>query len=296
MSPSETRRRDSHIGEVPKRERLALTTIDFKTVRDAQLFLIARPSFEISTFGRFLESEGETWSRSEVATEAENLVEVAGRVCYMSFSRRQSPKSNSEYIGRLIEQGHESVLEHVSWSFILTGVSRAFTHQFVRHRVGFAYSQLSQQYRDQSQTALIEPLGIAADPALSRVWRSSMRQALAAYRQLIGAMESELLSRPGAQRRRELERRIRSSARSVLPEAVETKVAFTANARALRHFLEIRGAILGDDEMRIVSALVFKAVQREAPALFADFALEMLDGLPIVRRLENHRKSSAPGL
>ena len=85
-------------------------------------------------------------------------------------------------------------------------------------------------------------------------------------------------------RAEELGRRIRSAARSVLPEAVESKVAFTANARAIRHFLDIRGSILGDDEMRFVSALLLQAVRREAPAVFADFSVDEMDGVPLVRR------------
>ena len=267
---------------VPARSDRREPNVTFKTIRDARLHLISKPSFDFAAFSRFLESEGQTWSRSPAATPSENIVEVAGRICYMSFGSWQSPKTNGEYVSHLIAQGHESVLEHASWTFVLTGVSRAFTHQFVRHRIGFSYSQLSQQYRDQSSAAVIEPLSIAADPKRSRMWRQNVRRSLETYRQLVDELESETSRRPVAGRQRELTRRIRSAARSVLPESVETTIAFTANARAIRHFLEVRGSIEGDDEMRFVSALLLASVKSEAPALFADFYVTEQAGLPIV--------------
>ena len=267
---------------MPARSERREPIVTFKTIRDARLYLISKPSFDFAAFSRFLESDGQTWSRSPGATPSENIIEVAGRICYMSFGSRQSPKTNGEYVSHLIAQGHESVLEHASWTFVLTGVSRAFTHQFVRHRIGFSYSQLSQQYRDQSSAAVIEPLSIAGDPKLSRTWRLNVQRSLETYRQLVGELESELLRRPVASRQRELTRRIRSAARSILPESVETTIAFTANARAIRHFLDVRGSIEGDDEMRIVSGLLLASVQSEAPALFANFYVTEEQGLPIV--------------
>src|SRR5579871_3502439 len=89
-------------------------------------YLIGRSGFDIHEFLSFLQANGTEWNRTPSATEAEELVEAAGRVCYMSFGSNQSPKSNEEYIRHLINMGHESVLEHVSWSFMLEGVSRAF--------------------------------------------------------------------------------------------------------------------------------------------------------------------------
>jgi thymidylate synthase (FAD) len=253
-----------------------------KRPQDARLTIIGRPSFDTGAFNEFLNTFGETWSPTVSATAAENIVEVAGRLCYMSFGARQSAKTNREYITNLIQQGHESVLEHVSWSFVLAGVTRAFTHQFVRHRVGFAFSQLSQQYRDHSNAAVVEPIRVSADPLLSARWRTAMNTAMTSYRELLEQMNVGIDRSNGAVKR-ELQRGLRSAARSVLPEAVETTVAFTANARAIRHFLRIRGSVEGDDEMRIVSSLLLSAVQMEAPSLFADFVSEELDRLPIVR-------------
>src|SRR5262249_24968483 len=118
-------------------------------------YLVTKPAFDVNVFLAFVADEKLTWRRSPGARAAEEIVEGAGRVCYLSFGTRQAPRTNSEYISHLIAMGHESVLEHVTWGFVLTGVSRAFTHQMVRHRVGFAFSQLSQQYHDERDATFV---------------------------------------------------------------------------------------------------------------------------------------------
>jgi thymidylate synthase (FAD) len=252
-----------------------------------KLFLVARPTFDMQGFDTFLEAEGETWQRTQEATESENLVEAAGRLCYMSFGAKQYRKDNKKYVFNLIIQGHESVLEHINWSFILTGVSRGFSHQLVRHRVGFAFSQLSQQYHDEKDAHFVEPSIIARFPHLADLWRHSVEGAKHTYQQLLAFLETDDFRSLSQLEKREFQRAIRTAARSVLPNATETKVFITANARAIRHFLAIRGGLPGDEEMRIVSALILTVLSKEAPSLFADFVIEtMQDGTPIVRRTE----------
>ena len=122
---------------------------------------ISHPSFDQGVFLDFLNENGLTWIQKGNATEAEHLVEASGRLCYMSFGEQnQSPRNTNEYIMNLIVQGHESVLEHLNWTFLITGVSRAFTHQLVRHRAGFSYSQLSQQYHDESEAEFVVPIEV----------------------------------------------------------------------------------------------------------------------------------------
>jgi thymidylate synthase (FAD) len=195
----------------------------------------------------------------------------------MSFgSGKQSPRSNAEYIQNLVEQGHESVLEHASWTFLLTGVSRSFSHQFVRHRVGFSFSQLSQQYLDQSDADFVVPFGLDRFPEALAAWERAVELSRKAYNEILKT-DSEI---SGSKERL---RAIRSAARSILPNATATSIAFTANARALRHFLNVRGATLGDLEMRVVAGLILEVLRQEAPAVVADFDVDLLnDGLPLV--------------
>ena len=256
-----------------------------------RIHLIARPCFDVETFLSFLRDQDTSWTRSPRATEAEEIVEVSGRLCYMSFGDHQSPKQNGEYIAHLIRLGHESVLEHVSWTFLLTGVSRAFTHQLVRHRVGFAFSQLSQQYHDEAEAEFVEPRELQKFPEAQAAWRNAMlasRQAYQTIAKILGQMEREPEWRG---LRKEARRAIRSAARSVLPNATETKIVVTANARALRHFLKVRGSIVGDVEMRQVAAGLLRHLAVEALSLFADFSIQrMEDGSPIV---EHHPSTEA---
>jgi thymidylate synthase (FAD) len=250
-----------------------------------KLYLVSGPQFDQAHqafLDDFLPPGESTWKTSGTATQAERLVEFAGRVCYMSFGSRQSGKSNAEYIENLIRNGHESVFEHAAWSFVIAGVSRAFTHQLVRHRVGFAFSQLSQQYYDESDARFVRPAGIEKAPEAATAWDRATDEALSAYKSILKVLEiagEATSSKP----QKEMMRALRSAARSVLPNATETAVVVTANARALRHFLKLRGGIVGDAEMRCVAAAILDLVGPEAPALFSDFSVKVQpDGLPMV--------------
>ena len=248
-------------------------------------FLLGRPQFDeayLDFLAYVLPPEQAFWTKKGVATPAEWLIEFAGRVCYMSFGLQQSAKTTGEYIQNLIRNGHESVLEHAVWSFALVGISRAFTHQLVRHRVGFAFSQLSQQYHDESEARFVRPHGIDQVPEAASAWDHAMRDGRAAYRKILDALEQTNRFVPPAERR-EARRALRSAARSVLPNATETAIVVTANARALRHFFMVRGGIVGDAEMRYVGAALLDLVGPEAPAVFADFSIEFPgDGLPLL--------------
>ena len=228
--------------------------------------------------------------KTEEASTPENIVEIAGRLCYMSFGAKQFRKCNKDYIHNLIGQGHESVLEHVSWSFILTGISRAFTHQLVRHRVGFSFSQLSQQYHDENEASFVMPNIIARFPHLTNYWGASKNQSMLINSFWHYSNQKHFVTLSPLEKK-EFRRAVRTAARSVLPNATETKIFITANARAIRHFLAIRGGIPGDEEMRVVSALILSALNGEAPALFSDFTIEkMSDGTPIVRHMPIEEK------
>ncbi len=237
-------------------------------IKSPEIYVISKPYFNEKELRRFLEANGLKWKMDESAQPGEHIVEISGRVCYMSFTDDTSKVRfpNSNYISNLISRGHESVLEHSVWTFILDGVSRSFTHQLVRHRVGFSYSQLSQQYHDESEAEMVLPNGLHnAHPAFA-AWEQAVDKMLSAYKSLVG-----MSLHGGPEDGRERLRWIRSVARSLLPNATATTIAVTANARALRHFLNLRGAIEGDYEMREISVRLLKAIGPDAPALFSDF-------------------------
>jgi thymidylate synthase (FAD) len=188
----------------------------------------------------------------------------------MSYGKGR--KTNREFIGHIIEVGHGSVLEHGVWSFLVTGVSRSFTHELIRHR-HFSYSQLSQRYVDESDSDYVEPDVIATDPALHQVWTEAVNAARRAYDELVKGLEARFTDVPEKTLRRKM---ARQAARSVLPNATETKIFVTGNARALRHFIELRGSEHAEVEIRKVAVAMLRILKEEAPNLFGDYTLEPL--------------------
>jgi len=167
-------------------------------------------------------------------------------------------------------------------------VSRAFTHQFVRHRIGFSYSQLSQQYHDEEDADFVVPYNMDKFPEAMKAWEESIKVAKSSYVKIRNAVIREENRLPMKNNKREIIRAMRSMARSVLPNSTETKIVVTANARSLRNYLNARGSIIGDSEMRIVSACFLEILQKDSPELFSDFKLKHLDdNSPIVVR-EKH--------
>ena len=126
---------------------------DLKITRAPRVYLVGRQAVDEAAVARFLGDQNLQWS-TDTAVGAERLAEMAGRVCYLSYGKGR--KTNREFLGHIVEVGHGSVLEHGVWSFLITGVSRSFTHELIRHR-HFSYSQLSQRYVDESDSEFIEP-------------------------------------------------------------------------------------------------------------------------------------------
>jgi thymidylate synthase (FAD) len=249
---------------------------ELSVVREPKVYLVGRQVVDEGAIERFLADEEVSW-QTDTEVGAERLAEAAGRVCYMSYGKGR--KTNREFLGHIVEVGHGSVLEHAVWSFLITGVSRSFTHELIRHR-HFSYSQLSQRYVDESDSDYIEPDVIAADPELHAVWAESVNAARAAYDRLVAGLERKY----GHVADRTLRRKMaRQAARSVLPNATETKIFVTGNARAMRHFIEMRGSEYADVEIRKVALQILEILRRESPSLFGDYELRTLeDGTVVV--------------
>jgi thymidylate synthase (FAD) len=256
-----------------------------KTIRNPKVYLVGRQSLEPAEIDRFLDDHAVHHWTTDTEVAAEKLCEIAGRVCYMSFAKPR-PGGNAAYIGHLLEVGHGSVLEHAVFNLLITGVSRSFTHELVRHRAGFGYSQLSQRYVDESTADFVEPDCLADDPALHAIWLEAIRQSHNAYCRLVDALVEKFADVQDKTLRRKM---ARQAARSVLPNATETKIFVTANARALRHFIEMRCSEFAEVEIRKVATEILRVLQKEAPNLFGDYELvDLPDGTKAARTA--HRK------
>jgi len=245
-----------------------------RIIREPSVRLVGRQTIDEAELGRFLDDEDVSSWTTDTGVAAEKLVEVAGRLCYKSYARPR-PGGNASYLRHILEVGHGSVLEHAAFSFIITGVSRSFTHELIRHRAGFAYSQRSQRYVDEKDGYFVEPDPIADDPELHRIWVEAVEACHAAYARLAEGLVAKFADIEDRTLRR---KKAREAARSVLPNAVETQIFVTANARALRHFIEMRGAPEADAEIRKVAVAILKILQAESPNLFGDYAIVDLPG------------------
>lgn len=238
-----------------------------KIIRRPHVYLVGRQTVNQAEIDNFLADHDVSGWTTDTDVAAEVLPEVAGRLCYMSF-KKPRPGGNSAYLGHIKEVGHGSVLEHSVFNFIITGVSRSFTHELVRHRAGFGYSQLSQRYVDESVADFVEPDCIAGDPELHEIWKSAAEHAQEAYVKLVDGLHAKFEDVEDKTLRRKM---ARQAARSILPNATETKIFVTANARSLRHFVELRCNEHAEVEIREVAALVLEILQKEAPNVFGDY-------------------------
>jgi len=241
-------------------------TRPLRIVREPRIYLVGRQTVDGAGVEKFLADHAVTW-QTDTEVGAEALAEMAGRVCYMSYGKGR--RTNREFLSHLVDVGHGSVLEHAVWSFLVTGVSRSFTHELIRHR-HFSYSQLSQRYVDESNSEFVEPDAIAGDPELHRAWCDAVNASRAAYDRLVAGLELHYAGEPDKTLRRKL---ARQAARSVLPNATETRIFVTGNARALRHFIELRGSEHADVEIRKVAVALLRILQKESPSMFGDYTL-----------------------
>ena len=219
------------------------------------------------------------------STDGERLAEFAGRLCYMS-QKNPANRETRDYLDNIKKQGHGSVLEHANYSLLIEGVSRSLTHELVRHRAGFAYSQLSQRYVDESHAAFVVPPAIQGDDALVATWKAQMDSAQATYIALV----EKLMERYGWVDDKVHRRKMaREAARGVLPNSTETKIVATANARAWRTMLELRTSEGAEMEIRRCAIAALRLLQKEAPGFFSDFETYVAPDRVEAARISYHK-------
>ena len=219
------------------------------------------------------------------STDGERLAEFAGRLCYMS-QHNPAKRQTREYLENIKKQGHGSVLEHANYSILLEGVSRSLTHELVRHRAGFAYSQLSQRYVDESEANFVVPPAIVGEAALEATWREQVMSAQQVYVDLVAQLMEKYGWVADKVHRRKM---AREAARAVLPNATETKIVVTGNARAWRTMLELRSSEGAEMEIRRMAVAVLRLLQREAPGFFSDFEFYQAEDRREAARITYHK-------
>ena len=181
-----------------------------------------------------------------ITPNPEDVIEEAGRICY------KSEIGDKTIIQRFIKSGHESMLEHANCTFYIDGVSRALSHQLVRHRIA-SYSQQSQRYVSENKFNFIIPPEIEKNQYTKVLYESAMKQIQEAY---------NILQKNGIKK---------EDARFLLPNACETSLIFTFNFRSLRNFLKLRLDIHAQWEIRELANEILKIIKPIAPNVFFDF-------------------------
>ena len=183
---------------------------------------------------------------------AEDVIEDAGRLCYGGESAG-SQEEQARFIGARIAQGHESILEHASATFLIDGISRACMAQLTRHRLS-SFSVRSQRYCDESDADYVVPPALIGcdDGDAELLFWATASHAIDVYRQLV-------------------DRGVRKEdARFILPEATATKMMMTCNFREWRHVIRLRCDKAAQWEIRAVAMEVLRQLHKVAPAVFAD--------------------------
>jgi len=203
----------------------------------------------------------------------DRAVAAAGRLCYAPVSaaelaQQMTDEDVRKMVRILVGSGHHSALEHASFTFAVDGISRACSHQLVRHRLA-SYNQQSQRYvRFSDEDGFVVPPSIEALPEARAVFVQAMEQARQAYDRLVELGLAQGRGKEAAQ----------EDARFVLPNAAETKLVVTMNARELRHFFAVRGCRRAQWEINRMAWAMRAAVMRVSPLLFEDSGPGCLDG------------------
>ena len=197
--------------------------------------------------------------------DPERAIATAARLCYAPVGASELMETMPEdrvksVLSTIMKSGHFSTLEHASYTFAVDGVSRALTHQLVRHRIA-SFNQQSQRYVKYTEgLSVIKPESVAADAATERVFDEAIAASLEAYAKLLEAgVPAE-------------------DARYLLPNAAETKIVITMNVRELLHFFGLRCCNRAQWEIRAMADEMLALAKPTAPYVFMDAGAPCIRG------------------
>jgi thymidylate synthase (FAD) len=246
-----------------------------------EVFLVARPEIDYPALAAYLQQVGgESWlerlDRGDL-DDAQNLAEFAGKICYRAWEPGLNPNvsrvrnDHRKYLENILSSAHGSVLEHVSFSFVLHNVSRIFTHELVRHRPGTAVSQESMRFVRLADIPFWFPDWALADAELMKRSRALLEQMEEFQHWMTDHFGLDAGGVPFHEKKHKT-----SFMRRFAPDGVATGLLWTANIRTLRHTIEARTDQGAEEEIRLVFGMIGELMRAEAPVLFGDY--EVQDG------------------
>lgn len=210
--------------------------------------------------------------------EPEKLVAAAAKLCYSQLGADEimddlSEENTEKFLKMLMDFGHQSPIEHCSFSFAVEGVSRTLTHQLVRHRIA-SYSQRSQRYVTEGQFQYIVPPSINENEEARKLYVEAMESDQKTYDEIANILKLQYIEEylekgiSEKQAKSAAEKRAIEDARYVLPNACETKIMITMNARSLIHFFNVRCCERAQWEIREMAVLMLNEAKAVAPSIF----------------------------
>lgn len=211
--------------------------------------------------------------------------------CYQSWPKvggELKGRDHEDHIKNLIDSGHHSCLEHATFNFQIWNISRSCSHELVRSRIGISYSQLSQRYVDSSDVCYIIPKAIQElgeiKPEILNKWKEFCLSSRNFYEELTTELSELYKENPNKTERRKA---ARQAARSVLPNATETKIMMTLNGRSVRYFMNLRGGEGVEPEIKKLAVNMFKIMEREFPLIVYKMEMfKLVDGSDGVRTIK----------
>lgn len=264
---------------------------------EPQVHLVARPDLDYDEVARYLRDVGgESWlerldrgdlDKPEIGgADAQNLAELAGRLCYRSWEPGLNPNvtrvrtDQTDYLQNILRSAHGSVLEHATFSFVLHNVSRVTTHELVRHRPGTAISQESMRFVRLEDLPFWFPEWAHGDAELMER-ATDMLERMEEFQRWMA--EHFGLDEEGV---KFAEKKHRTSfMRRFAPEGVATGLVWSANVRTLRHTIEARTAAGAEEEIRLLFGKIGEVMREECPALFGDYTIEEGAWIPNWRKV-----------
>lgn len=248
---------------------------------------------------KFSETFMPLFSDTSKPSDVEMLIEIMGRGCYRSFEPGMNPnvtkirEGNGPYIANILNSKHGSVIEHAVDNYIFLNVSRVFTHELVRHRIGTAFSQESLRYVRLDQLKCWYP-GVFANlteisdkiptqPAnfytledqklLQKVWEEAFTYLEHVQLRMANILKLDQLTSF------KLKKMLTSAMRRLAPDGLATMIGFSANHRAMRWEIELRTNEGAEEEIRLAFGMVFDEQLKRYPALYQDADVDVIDGL-----------------
>lgn len=256
-------------------------------VVEPKVYLVGETRIVEEGLNEYLSDLGVSDWETDAPTDAEKMCEVMGRLCYRSFGTGLNPniskvrQGNQTYIHNIVRSRHGSVLEHAFFNFVIKDVSRIFTHELVRHRVGVAISQESLRFVRLDNIGYPVPTLIEENEEAMTIFARTVEELERLQIELAEVLEIE--GKPFHEKKK-----ITSAMRRIAPSGLATTIGWSANARTLRHLLEMRTDPAAEEEIRLVFGMIGEILRERYPNLFGDYEVEVEEGLPTFRT--EHRK------